>query len=56
MSYRDQLKNRIRELELEITNKTDRKDVLEKELQDLMRKEFEEDLREESNRKSLLQG
>ena len=56
MSYKDQLKNRIREIELEIANKTGHKDALERELQDLMRKEFEEDLREESNRKSLLQG
>lgn len=56
MSYKDQLKERIKELEFEIANKTGRKDALERELQDLMRKEFEEDLREEASRRSLLQG
>lgn len=56
MSYRDTLKERIRELESEIANKSDRKEILEKELQDLMRKEFEEDMREEADRKTLLKG
>ena len=56
MSYKDQLKTRIREIELELANKQGHKEALEKELQQLMRSEFEEDLREESDRKTLLQG
>ena len=56
MSYRENLKQRIREIEFEIVNKQGHKEALEKELQDLMRKEFEEDMREEADRKTLLQG
>lgn len=55
MSYRDILKQKIRELELEIANKVDHKEDLKKELQDLMMKEFEEDMRESDNKK-LLKG
>jgi hypothetical protein len=56
MSYRETLKNRIREIETEISNKQDLKHVLQSELQDLMRKEFEEDMREDNHRQTLLKG
>jgi len=56
MSYRDILKRQIKELQLEISNKEGHKEYLEKELQDLMRKEFEEDIKEELDRKTLLKG
>jgi hypothetical protein len=55
MSYRDNLKKRISELEFEIRTKAERKQDLEKELQELMRKDFEEEMREE-NQKQLLKG
>jgi hypothetical protein len=56
MSYKEILKQQIKELQLEISNKRDHKEVLENRLQDLMKKEFEEDLREEADRKTLLKG
>jgi hypothetical protein len=56
MHYREELKKRIRELEFEISNKRDHKEILQKELQDLMRKEFEEDMREDNDRQTLLKG
>jgi hypothetical protein len=56
MQYREELKNRIRELEFEISNKRDHREILQKELQDLMRKEFEEDMREDNDRQTLLKG
>lgn len=55
MSYRDSLKKRISELEFEIRTKADRKQDLEKELQELMRRDFEEEMREENHAK-LLKG
>ena len=55
MSYRESLKKRISELEFEIRTKADRKQDLEKELQELMRRDFEEEMREE-NQKQLLKG
>lgn len=56
MSYRDSLKQRIRELQMEIENKQDHKEVLERELQELMRREFEEEMREENSNPTLLKG
>lgn len=56
MSYRDNLKQRIKELEMEIENKKDRKENLIKELQELMRLEFEEEMREEGAKPTLLKG
>lgn len=56
MQYRDQLKQRIKELEAEIANKEDHKDSLQRELRDLRVKEFEEDMREEDERQILLKG
>jgi hypothetical protein len=56
MQYRQELKRRIAELELEIANKTDNKELLQKQLNDLMRKEFEEDLRESGDNQILLKG
>ena len=55
MSYRESLKKRISELEFEIRTKADRKQDLEKELQELMRRDFEEEMREENHAK-LLKG
>lgn len=55
MSYRDDLKKRIRELEFEIQMRSEKKEFLELELQDLMRKEFEEEMRED-NETRLLKG
>lgn len=55
MSYRESLKKRISELEFEILTKAERKQDLEKELQELMRRDFEEEMREE-NQKQLLKG
>lgn len=54
MSYKDTLRQRIREIQFEIESKKERKDILEQELQDLMRKEFEEEMREENQ--TLLKG
>jgi uncharacterized iron-regulated protein len=56
MQYRQELKKRIAELELEIANKTDNKELLQKQLQDLMKKEFEEELRESPDQQILLKG
>jgi hypothetical protein len=56
MQYKDQLRKRISEIELEIANNSNKKFVLEKELQDLLKKEFEESLVEESERQILLKG
>jgi hypothetical protein len=56
MHYREHLKKRISELELEIRTNTNKKSVLEKELQELLKKEFEEDMVEESDRQILLRG
>ena len=56
MSYKDFLKERINQLELQIANEQGQKDALKKELQDLMRQEFEEDLREETDKPTLLKG
>jgi hypothetical protein len=56
MQYRQELKRRIDELELEISNKTDNKELLQKQLQDLMKKEFEEELRESPDQQILLKG
>ncbi len=56
MSHRDILKKRIKEMELEIANKQGHKEALEKELQNLIMQDFEEEMREDSHRKSLLQG
>lgn len=57
MSYREELKKRIRELQVEINNKQDHKHVLESELQSLLVKEFEEEMREENQFKpTLLKG
>lgn len=57
MSYRNHLKQRIKELELEIANKEDHKEALEREMRELMIKDFEEEMREENMQKpSLLKG
>lgn len=55
MSYRDEIKKRIQELEHEIIIRKDKKEFLEYELQDLMKKDFEEEMREENNTR-LLKG
>lgn len=55
MSYREELKKRIEELKFEIAARQDRKEILEKELQDLMRKDFEEEMREDNDLR-LLKG
>jgi hypothetical protein len=56
MQYREQLRKRIAELEFEIECATDNKQLLQKQLRDLMMKEFEEDLRESSDQQILLKG
>ena len=56
MSYRDNLKQRISELQHEISTRQDKKEVLEKELQDLMLKDFEEEMREENHQRLLQEG
>ena len=55
MSYRDEIKNRIQELEHEIVIRQDKKEFLQHELNDLMKKDFEEEMREE-NSTQLLKG
>ena len=56
MSYKDYLNIRIKALEEKIKNTQGEKTALEMELYDLMRKEFEEELREEADTKTLLKG
>ncbi len=55
MSYKDHLKQRIREIKLQIANSEGQAEALQKELEQLELKEFEEDLREENNQ-VLLKG
>jgi hypothetical protein len=55
MSYKDYLKQRIQEIKLRIANSEGQAEALQKELEQLEMKEFEEDLREESNQ-VLLKG
>ena len=55
MSYKDHLKQRIREIKLQIANSEGQAEALQKELEQLELKEFEEDLREEDER-TLLKG
>lgn len=55
MSYREHLKQRIKEIQLQIANNQGQAEALENELKQLEMKEFEEDLREENNQ-VLLKG
>jgi peptidoglycan hydrolase CwlO-like protein len=55
MSHKFYLKKRINELQAQIDNKYGQVEALQKELQELKVKEFEEDLREEDER-MLLKG
>jgi hypothetical protein len=52
---KDHLKQRIREIKLQIANSEGQAEALQKELEQLELKEFEEDLREENNQ-VLLKG
>jgi hypothetical protein len=54
MSYRDELKNKILELELRLSK--EKSHALELEIERLKMAEFEEDLREENEGKTLLKG
>jgi hypothetical protein len=56
MSYRDQLKKKIEQLEGEIENSKFKNLELENELLRLKLQEMEEEMREDNHRKSLLQG
>jgi hypothetical protein len=55
MSYRDELKRKILELEKQIASDRDKKWELESELNKLQIAEFEEEMRE-SNNQHLLKG
>ncbi len=55
MTYRNQLKKRIEELNREISEDKDQIEALKKELKRLEMAEFEEDLAEDSNQQ-LLKG
>lgn len=55
MSYKNYLKQKIKELELQIANNQGNVEKLREELKALELKEFEEDLREE-NQQILLKG
>lgn len=55
MSYKNYLREKIKELKLEIETDKGEIEILKKELRDLEMKEFEEDLREEGNNQ-LLKG
>jgi hypothetical protein len=55
MSYRDELKRKILELEKQIANDRDKKWELESELNKLQIAEFEEEMRESDNQ-HLLKG
>jgi hypothetical protein len=56
MSYRDQLKQRIENLEKQIAESRTRNLELENDLLRLKVQEMEEEMREDNHRKSLLQG
>ena len=55
MSHKHYIRKRISELQTQIDNKYGQVEALQKELQELKVKEFEEDLREEDER-MLLKG
>lgn len=55
MSYKDYLKQRIQEIKLQMANNQGQVEALQKELEQLELKEFEEDLRQEDTR-VLLKG
>jgi len=55
MSYKFHIKKRIAELQTQIDNKYGQVEALQKELQQLKVKEFEEDMKEEDER-VLLKG
>ena len=56
MSYRELLLKQIAELEQKINSDNTEKEILMKELNRLKRAEFEEDIREGSDRKLLQEG
>jgi flagellar capping protein FliD len=56
MSYRNQLKQRIENLEKQIAESKTKNLELENELLRLKFNEMEEEMREDNHRKSLLQG
>lgn len=56
MSYKDYLKQQIKEIESQIANNVGEVDKLREELRKLELQEFEEDLRESENTQVLLKG
>jgi len=56
MSYKDYLQQKIKELEVNISNNVGQVDALKIELQKLQMQEFEEDLRESGSKEILLKG